>query len=108
MKIRVGDNVVVIAGADKGKTGVVQATFKETNKVIVEGVNVRTIHVKPTQANPEGGIDKVEKPIDASNVMVNVGTASAIQATRVGIKYEQNKNGKRDKNRIAKTNGEKI
>ncbi len=108
MKIRVGDNVVVIAGADKGKTGVVQATFKNDDKVLVEGVNVRTIHVKPTQANPEGGIEKIEKPIHVSNVMINAGTASDIKATRVAIKYEQNKNGRKDKNRIAKVNGEKI
>ncbi len=108
MKIRVGDNVVVIAGADKGKTGVVQATFPGKNKVVVEGVNVRTIHVKPSQSNPDGGIETVEKPIDASNVMINAGTADNPKVTKVAIKYEQNKNGKRDKNRIAKTNGEKI
>ncbi len=108
MKIRVGDNVVVIAGADKGKTGVVQATYKKDNKVLVEGINVRTIHIKPSQSNPDGGIEKVEKPIDASNVMINVGSANDIKATRVAIKYEQNKNGRRDKNRIAKVNGEKI
>ncbi len=108
MKIRVGDNVVVISGADKGKTGVVQATFPSTNKVVVEGVNVRTVHVKPTQNNPDGGIEKVEKPIHASNVMINVGTKDKVQATRIAIKYEQNKNGRKDKNRIAKVNGEKI
>ncbi len=108
MKIRVGDNVVVIAGADKGKTGVVQATFPSENRLVIEGVNVRTIHVKPTQSNPDGGIEKIEKPIHASNVMINAGSASDIQATRVAIKYEQNKNGRRDKKRIAKVNGEQI
>ncbi len=108
MKIRVGDNVVVISGADKGKTGVVQATFPSKNKVVVEGVNVRTVHIKPTQSNPDGGIEKVEKPIDASNVMVNAGTADKPLVTKVAYKYEQNKNGRKDKNRIAKVNGEKI
>ncbi len=108
MKIRVGDNVVVIAGADKGKTGVVQATLPGKDKIIVEGVNVRTVHVKPSQSKPDGGIEKVEKPIHISNVMINVGTDSDIKATRVAIKYEQNKNGRKDKNRIAKVNGEKI
>ncbi len=111
MRIRVGDNVIVIAGADKGRVGVVTATFPKEDKVVVEGVNVRTLHIKPSQSNPDGGIEKIEKPIHVSNVMINVGDvkdASKAKATKIAYKYEQNKNGKRDKTRIAKVNGEKI
>ncbi len=108
MKIKVGDNVVVIAGADKGKTGVVQSIIPKESKIVIEGINVRTIHVKPTQANPEGGIVTQEKPIHISNVMFNAGTAKEIKATKIAIQYEKNKNGRKDKNRIAKINGEKI
>lgn len=111
MKIRIGDNVVVIAGKDKGAVGVVQATFPATNKVIVEGVNIATVHVKPTQSNPEGGIEKVERPIDASNVMINVGDAkdaSKAKVSKVSYKVEINKNGRKDKKRIAKATGEEI
>ncbi len=111
MKIRVGDNVVVIAGKDKGSIGIVQATFPTTNKVVIEGVNIRTKHVKPTQANPEGGIEKVEMPIDASNVMINVGDikdATKAKVSRIKINVETNKNGKKDKKRISKATGEEI
>ena len=56
MKIRVGDTVVVIAGKDKGKTGEVLQVLAKEERVIVEGVNMVTKHVKPSQADPEGGI----------------------------------------------------
>ena len=53
MKIRVGDTVVVIAGKDKGKTGEVLQVLAKEERVIVEGVNMVTKHVKPSQADPE-------------------------------------------------------
>jgi len=111
MKIRVGDNVVVIAGKDKGAIGVVQATFPATHRVLVEGVNIRTVHVKPTQTNPDGGIEKIEGPIDASNVMINVGDtkdAAKAKVSKVSYKLETNKNGRNDKKRVAKATGEEI
>ena len=91
MKIRVGDTVVVIAGKDKGKTGEVLQVLAKEERVIVEGVNMVTKHVKPSQADPEGGIVNKEAPIDASNVMLVVKGVP----TRVGIKVEMvEKNGK--------------
>lgn len=108
MKIRVGDKVIVIAGADKGKMGVVQATIPSQNKVVVEGVNVRTVHNKPTQSNPDGGIEEIEKPIHASNVMINVGTDKDPKVSKIQIKYEQNKNGRKDKKRVTKADGETL
>ncbi len=68
MKIKVGDNVKVIAGADKGKTGKVIKTLKRDNRVIVEGVHVVKRHMKPNRMNETGGIIEIERSIDASNV----------------------------------------
>lgn len=69
MKIKTGDKVIVISGKDKGKTGVVQKVYPKLNKVVVEGVNLRKKHMKPTQANPDGGIQEIYAPIFASKVM---------------------------------------
>lgn len=68
MKIKVGDNVKVIAGSDKGKTGKVTKTLKKENRVIVEGVHVVHKHIKPNRFNETGGILEVEAPIHVSNV----------------------------------------
>lgn len=70
MKIRKNDKVKVITGKDKGKEGNVLSVFKKKNKVLVEGVNIVKKHVKPGTVSKEGGIISMEKPIDASNVMV--------------------------------------
>ena len=77
MKIRVGDTVVVIAGKDKGKTGEVLQVLAKEERVIVEGVNMVTKHVKPSQADPEGGIVNKEAPIHVSNVKVLEETKNA-------------------------------
>ena len=70
MKIRTGDNVLVIAGNDKGRTGEVIAVDRGRGRVTVQGVNVRTKHKKPTQQNPQGERIEQECPIHASNVML--------------------------------------
>ena len=71
MKIKVGDNVKVLAGKDKGKEGKVTKTLKKDNKVIVEGINMVKKHVKPRGMNEVGSIIDVEAPIHASNVKLN-------------------------------------
>jgi large subunit ribosomal protein L24 len=65
-----GDKVIVISGNDKGKTGTIQKVDPKSNRVVVENVNVRKKHKKPTQANPEGSIMEIYAPINASNVML--------------------------------------
>ena len=65
-----GDKVIVISGRDKGKTGTIQKVDPRSNRVVVENVNVRKKHKKPTQQNPEGSILEIYAPIDASNVML--------------------------------------
>ncbi len=99
LKIKKGDTVKVIAGKDNGKEGKVIAIDRKNLKVTVEGVNMVTKHVKPSQANPNGGILQKEAALDISNVMyVHKG-----KATRIGFKVE---NGK--KVRFAKSTGEVI
>lgn len=68
MNIKKGDKVIVISGADKGKTGTVQRAYPKLNKVVVEGVNVHKKHKKPTQTVPEGSVVDMYVPIDASKV----------------------------------------
>ncbi len=96
MKIKKGDKVIVISGFYKGKTGIVQRAYPSLNKVVVEGINVRKKHKKPTQQNPEGSIVDVYAPIDVSNVaLIDPKTK---KATRVGFDVVKGK-----KVRVART-----
>ena len=69
MHVRKGDTVLVIAGNDKGKQGTVRSVDREKNRIVVEGVNLRWKHQKPTQKNPKGERTQREAAIHASNVM---------------------------------------
>lgn len=70
MRIRKNDSVMVISGNARGKTGKVLKVFRESDRVIVEGVNIIKRHTRPSQKNPQGGIVQKEATIHASNVMV--------------------------------------
>ena len=70
LHVRKGDNVKVLTGKDKGKTGKILATDPKTQMVLVEGVNIATHHIKPRSATEQGGRKKVEAPISASNVQI--------------------------------------
>jgi large subunit ribosomal protein L24 len=88
MKVKKGDEVVVIAGKDRGVKGKVIAANPETNKVVVEGVNRVTKHTRVGTTNrgaKSGGIEHIEAPISASNVMV-IDTEG--KATRVGYRRD--------------------
>ncbi len=98
-KIKKNDLVKVITGKDKDKTGKVLHVDSKTGKVIVEGCNMVTKHMKPGPANPNGGIVNKEAALDISNVMLVVDG----KPTRVGFKVE---NGK--KVRVAKATGKVI
>ena len=67
-KIKKGDSVVVRSGKDKGRTGTVVQVLPKDGKVVVEGINVMTRHRKPSQANPQGGIDRLPAPMPISKV----------------------------------------
>ncbi len=101
-KIKKGDTVVVLAGKDKGKTGEVTRVDPKASKVVVSGVNVSVRHRKPSQANPQGGLDRFEAPLHISNVAL--ADPKSGKATRVRI--EAGKDGK--KVRVAVKSGEKI
>ncbi|NTW57497.1 MAG: 50S ribosomal protein L24 [Chlorobiaceae bacterium] len=68
MHVRKNDNVTVISGNDKGKSGKILKVFPQKSRVIVEGVNIRKRHMRPTQSRPQGAIIEREFPIHASNV----------------------------------------
>ena len=70
LHVKKGDTVQVIAGNAKGKTGVITQVIVEKSRAIVEGANLQTKHVKPSAANPQGGIEKREGSIHISNLMV--------------------------------------
>ena len=69
MKVRKGDNVIVIAGNDRGKTGAIQEVLHDRDRVVVEGINLRYKHLKPTRQSPQGERIRVECAIHASNVL---------------------------------------
>ena len=101
MKIKTGDNVIVLSGKDKGKTGKVLRADPAGQKVIVEGVNVATKHQAPRKQGQEGGIIKVETPIYASKLQVVCPKCG--KATRVGHKIEHGK-----KSRVCKKCGANL
>lgn len=107
IKIKKNDNVMVIAGNDRGKTGKVLKVFPKENRVIVEGVNIRKRHTKPTQRNPQGGIFEKEAPIHISNVMIL--DPKTNEPSRIGAKIIlDEKTGKKKSARISKKSGEML
>lgn len=89
-KLKVSDQVVILAGKDKGKTGDVKKINLKKNVVYVSGVNVVKKAIKPTQENPAGGIVDIEAPLHISNVAIV--SPKTKKATRVKI---EEKNGKK-------------
>ena len=87
MKVKVGDNVRILAGKDKGKEGRIIKTLKKDNKVVVEGINVVKKHVKPNRMNEVGSIVEVEAPIHVSNVKLVEETKKA-KTTKKSAKKE--------------------
>ena len=98
-RIKKGDQVIVLSGKDKGKTGTVTASMPKDSKVIVGGVNVATRHKKPTQADPQGGLEKIEAPLHVSKV------AHVVDGKPTRVRFEV-QDGK--KVRVAVKTGAKI
>ena len=99
-KIRKGDSVVVLSGKDKGRTGTVVRVLPKDGKVVVDGINVAARHRKPSQTNPQGGIDRSPAPMAISKVAI---AGKDGKPTRV--RFEE-KNGQ--KVRVAVKSGETI
>ena len=107
MKIRKSDNVMVVAGNDKGKTGKVLKVFPKNSKVIVEGINVRKRHTKPSQKSPQGGIIEKEAPVHVSNVMLL--DPKSNEPTRLGSQIIiDDKTGKKKIARVSRVSGEMV
>jgi large subunit ribosomal protein L24 len=106
MRIKKNDEVEVITGRNRGRRGKVLKVFPETNKVLIEGVNILKKHERPSQANQQGGISEKEHPINASNVML-VDPKSG-ERTRIGRKVTTGDNGKTTYERVARKSGDVI
>jgi len=105
MRIKKGDVVTVLSGKDKGRTGEVLAVSPKTNKVLVQGINIVTKHNRPSNANPDGGIEKREAPLNISKVAYLDPVEK--KATRIGYKMVE-KDGKLVKVRFCKLSGTEL
>jgi large subunit ribosomal protein L24 len=101
-KIRKGDKVVVLSGKDKGRSGEVIRSMPKDLKVVVSGVNVHVRHRKPSQLNPQGGLERKEAPLHVSKVAI----ADPKTGKPTRVRFETGKDGK--KVRVAAQSGEKI
>jgi len=111
MKLKKGDKVVIISGADKGKQGTIAKILTKSERVMLDGDGLSKIkkHLKPSQANPDGGIMDIQKPIHVSNVMLL--DPKTKKPTRIGYKTVTKKVKKEDVNevvRYAKKSGEVL
>ena len=100
-KIKKGDSVVIRSGKDKGRTGTVLQVLPKEDKVVVSGVNIAARHRKPSQVNPQGGIDRREAPMHVSKV----GLVDPKDGKATRVRFEE-QDGK--KVRVAVKSGEKI
>jgi len=100
-KIKKGDRVVVLSGKDKGKHGEVVKSMPTEGKVVVSGVNIAVRHRKPSQANPQGGLERAEAPLHVSKVAIE--DPKTGKPTRVRFEVRDGK-----KVRVAAKSGELI
>ncbi|EKE15216.1 MAG: 50S ribosomal protein L24 [uncultured bacterium] len=89
MKIKKGDKIKITVGKDKGKGGVVEKVYKNSNKVLVTGMNLYKRHVKKNEKMPQGGIVEIPRAIDVSKL--NVVCPKCGKITRIGFILEKNK-----------------
>ncbi len=100
--IRKGDNVIVLSGKEKGKTGVVSEVIVSKGRAIVEKINMVKRNVRPTQKNPSGGIIDKEASLHISNLMLY----DTKESSRFKAGYSTGKNG--EKIRVNRKTGKKI
>lgn len=101
MKLKKGDNIIVITGKDKGKKGKIVRVLTQENKVIIEGINMMKKHQRPKTSNEKGSMKNIEMPINASNVMIldpKTGAQTRLGKKMVGDNFV----------RIAKKSGQEI
>ena len=98
--IRKGDMVIITAGNDRGATGEVMRVIPKTSRVVVQGINVRSKHLKPSQNNPQGGIVRREMPVHISNV------SPVVDGKPTRVRWETRDDG--SKVRIAVRGGKEL
>lgn len=87
IRLKKGDDVIVIAGKEKGKIGKITATHPRDNTVTVEGINTFKKHLKPNKQHPQGGIIDITKPIDVSKVAIIEPTSK--KPSKIGYKLDK-------------------
>lgn len=95
MKVKKGDNVLIIAGKDKGRTGKIMKSFPKDLKVLIEGINLKKKHVRPKKEGEKGQVVDIPAPLDISNIKIICPKCG--KATRIGYSIEGD-----NKNRICK------
>ena len=95
MKVKKGDNILIISGKDKGRTAKILRSLPKEGKILVEGINLRKKHIRPKKEGEKGQVVQIPAPMNVSNVKIICPKCG--KATRVGYKI----NGK-NKNRICK------
>ena len=98
--IRKGDMVIVTSGNDRGATGEVLRVIPKTSRVVVQGINVRSKHLKPSQNNPQGGIVRREMPVHISNV------SPVVDGKPTRVRWETREDG--SKVRVAVRGGKEL
>ena len=98
--VRKGDTVMITAGDQRGKVGEIKSVIPKSDRVIVQGVNLRTKHLKPTRINPQGGIITKEAPIHISNV------SPVVDGRPVRVRFKTRDDG--SKLRVSATKDEKT
>lgn len=93
MKIKKGDNILVISGKDRGRTAKVLRAFPKVGQVLVEGVNLKSKHVRPKKQGEKGQVVKIPLPLDASNIKIICPKCG--KAARLGYKITDSSTGKK-------------
>jgi large subunit ribosomal protein L24 len=85
LSVKKGDTVLIIAGRDRGKRGVIERVLPAENRVVVTGINIRKRHLKPSQKHPRGGIIEIFAPLHRANVMpIDPATEQPTRADKIG------------------------
>lgn len=87
MKLKKLDNVMILAGKDKGKTGVIDRVFPTENRIVVKGIAMAKKHIKPSRKNPQGGIIDINLKVNASNAMIVCPNCG--KPTKVGFEIKE-------------------
>ncbi len=98
MKLKKGDQIMMIAGKDRGKKGIIEKVLPTKEKIVITGLNIVKRHLKPSRKNPQGGILNKPAPVNASNAAIVCKTCS--KPSRVGYKVTSVDKSDKKKNRI--------